>query len=415
VSNHLAVAHVTAALRAFLARRVQDDLQISLQVTTEKPPAEPSPDIARINIFLYQVTPNAALRNRDAPTRDGNGNALTTARAAIDLHYLISFFGNDAELVSQRLLGATVRAMYDEPVLSREDIETATQLPYLTRSDFAQTPQAVRFTPTQMDVDDLSKLWSMLFQVPYALSVVYQGSAVLLDGRETPAAGKPVLTRTVRAIPSGRPVIERVLSRLAGSADRPAEGPVPRDHEIWLVGSALRGDGVTVRVGDQTITPTDVRDDRVVVRLADPDPPPGIYSVQVRQDVKTGSAAGAPILRGVLESNVATLQRQPRVMGVDIAEAPDALTVHLDVNLRADQRVELLLDQLHPPQDRDPLSYRFAAPYPLEPAGRPPAQVRVATPDVVPGAYLVRVQVDGVQSFVASDLSAPTVDLGGGG
>ncbi|HEU5161286.1 MAG TPA: DUF4255 domain-containing protein [Streptosporangiaceae bacterium] len=416
MSNYRAVAQATAALRQFLARRVTDDLAISVQVTTEKPPAEPTSE-ARINIFLYQVTPNAALRNRDAPTRDANGNALTTAQAAIDLHYLISFYGNDAELVSQRLLGATVRALYDEPVLSRQDIEAAATLPYLLGADLAQSPQAVRFTPTQMDVDDLSKLWSMLFQVPYALSVVYQAGVVLLDGRGTPAAGKPVLARTVRAVPGGRPVIERVLSRPAGSAEPPEDGPAPRDHEIWLVGHGLRGDGVTVRIGEQEIVPADVRDDRVVLSLPDPDPAPGVYPIQVRQDVRTGSAPGAPILRGVLDSNVVTLMRQPRIVGVEATQAPAAppvLTVHTDVNLRDNQRVQLLLDELDPPQDRAPRSYRFTASVPLGPVGRPPDQVRLETPGVMPGGYLVRIEVDGVRSFVATDLSAPSVDLGGG-
>ncbi|MFB7508892.1 Pvc16 family protein, partial [Streptomyces broussonetiae] len=67
----------------------------------------------------------------------------------------------------------------------------------------AAAPQRVRFTPTALDIDDTSKLWGMLYQnnTPYALSLIYQGIAVLIDGRSTPVEPKPVKTRTVHAVP----------------------------------------------------------------------------------------------------------------------------------------------------------------------------------------------------------------------
>ena len=63
--------------------------------------------------------------------------------------------------------------------------------------------QRVRFTPTQMDVDETSKLWGMFSQTPYVLSVVYQAALVLVEGRELPQPQTPVRERTVKAAPSG--------------------------------------------------------------------------------------------------------------------------------------------------------------------------------------------------------------------
>ncbi|KWX10977.1 hypothetical protein TR74_00440, partial [Carbonactinospora thermoautotrophica] len=194
MSNHLAVAAATEALRLFLARAVQPDFPFAVEVAARKPPTEPPTD-PTITVFLYQVTPNAALRNQDAPTRAADGTPLTRPAAALDLHYLISCYGEESQLVPQRLLGSVVRSLHEEPVLSRRDIEDAQRQAYLLGADLAASPQRVRFTPTPMDVDELSKLWSTLFQTPYALSVVYQGTAVLLEGRQAPAAGKPVLRR----------------------------------------------------------------------------------------------------------------------------------------------------------------------------------------------------------------------------
>ncbi|MFD0428257.1 Pvc16 family protein [Streptomyces zhihengii] len=63
----------------------------------------------------------------------------------------------------------------------------------------------MRFTPTVMDVDETSKLWGMLHQTPYSLSVVYQASLVLIEGREEPVPAEPVRERTVRVLPFGTP------------------------------------------------------------------------------------------------------------------------------------------------------------------------------------------------------------------
>ncbi|MGW0209345.1 DUF4255 domain-containing protein [Streptomyces sp. NPDC003233] len=202
MSNTLAVATVTEALRQQIAQSLAPDIPFAVDVAAHKPPTDP-PAEPTITIFLYQVTPNASLRNVDAPTRAADGTVLTRPAAALDLHYLISFYGDEAELVPQRLLGCVVRTLHESPVLSSAMIEAAAEQPYLQGSDLADSPQRVRFTPTALDIDDTSKLWGMLYQnnTPYALSLIYQGIAVLIDGRPTPVEAKPVKTRTVQAVP----------------------------------------------------------------------------------------------------------------------------------------------------------------------------------------------------------------------
>ncbi|MCC5480620.1 DUF4255 domain-containing protein [Streptomyces sp. NPDC059680] len=202
MSNTLAVATVTEALRQQIAQSLAPDIPFAVDVGARKPPTDP-PAEPTITIFLYQVTPNASLRNMDAPTRAADGTVLTRPSAALDLHYLISFYGDEAELVPQRLLGCVVRALHENPVLSKAMIEAAAEQPHLQGTDLADSPQRVRFTPTALDIDDTSKLWGMLYQnnTPYALSLIYQGIAVMIDGRATPVEPKPVKTRTVHAVP----------------------------------------------------------------------------------------------------------------------------------------------------------------------------------------------------------------------
>jgi hypothetical protein len=45
----------------------------------------------------------------------------------------------------------------------------------------------------------------MLYQTPYTLSVVYQATLVLIDGRQVPVPGRPVERPEVRVLPFGAP------------------------------------------------------------------------------------------------------------------------------------------------------------------------------------------------------------------
>ncbi|WP_413099297.1 DUF4255 domain-containing protein [Streptomyces sp. Inha503] len=204
MSNGLAFATVTQALALLIANNLRPEIDIAVTVDTRRPPAEP-PTEPTINVFLYQVTPNASLRATDLPTRASDGTLLKRPAAAMDLHYLISAYGEESELVGQRLIGTVVRILHEIPMLPKDVIEEAARRSYLTGSDLVEAVQRMRFTPTQMDVDETSKLWGMLYQTPYVLSVCYQGSLVLIEGRERPVPAKPVERPTVRVLPFGAP------------------------------------------------------------------------------------------------------------------------------------------------------------------------------------------------------------------
>ncbi|MEV5319895.1 DUF4255 domain-containing protein [Streptomyces sp. NPDC052687] len=204
MSNALAIAHVTQALALLIESNVGPEFGEAVRVEPRKPPAEP-PDHPTVNVFLYQVTPNTAMRGTDLPTRAGDGTLVRRPAAALDLHYLISAYGDETDLVGQRLIGSVVRTLHQTPVLPKDVIEQTGQRPYLLGSDLAEAAQRVRFTPTVMDVDETSKLWGMLHQTPYSLSVVYQASLIFIDGRGTPVPRKPVERHDVRVLPFGAP------------------------------------------------------------------------------------------------------------------------------------------------------------------------------------------------------------------
>jgi hypothetical protein len=205
MSNALAIAHVTQALALLIENNVGPEFGEAVKVEPRKPPADPQLEQPTISVFLYQVTPNTSQRNNDLPTRAADGTLVKRPAAALDLHYLISAYGDERELVGQRLIGSVVRTLHEIPILPKDVIEQAGERPYLAGSDLAEAAQRVRFTPTVMDVDETSKLWGMLYQTPYTLSVVYQATLVFIDGRQTPVPGKPVERPEVRVLPFGAP------------------------------------------------------------------------------------------------------------------------------------------------------------------------------------------------------------------
>ncbi|MCB5911737.1 DUF4255 domain-containing protein [Streptomyces pinistramenti] len=261
MSNALAIATVTQALALLLENNLRPEIDMAVSVETRRPPAEP-PTEPTLTVFLYQVTPNASLRNSDLPTRASDGTLLKRPAAPLDLHFLISAFGEETELVGQRLLGTVIRTLHEIPVLPRELIEEAARRPYLAGSDLADAIQKVRFTPTQMDVDETSKLWGMLYQTPYALSVCYQAALVLIDGREKPVPAKPVERPEVHVYPFGAPGAPEVPEAAEGSeaadGSRVADGgPAGREAPDGTPDSGRTAGGKAVGRKDRDGKPQD--------------------------------------------------------------------------------------------------------------------------------------------------------------
>src|SRR4051812_49826954 len=119
MSNFRAIATVTATLQRSLQNAIQADVP-GATVTAVRPAEAPSNELPTtgVNVFLYRVTSNPHWRNVDLPTRRADGDVAQRPVAALDLHYLLSFYGAEATLEPQRLLGSTVAFMHSEPLLT---------------------------------------------------------------------------------------------------------------------------------------------------------------------------------------------------------------------------------------------------------------------------------------------------------
>lgn len=221
MSNVNAVAVATEGLRALLQRALDEAGTATVtgaKVGAVRPHAIPA-DFRGVNVFLYQTTPNAALRNDDLPTRRSSGELMRRPQLALDLHYLLTFTGDEAELEPQRIFGAAAAGLHAHPALAPEDLEELAQNApsgsYLRlHNDLAQQVERVRFSFAPLNLEELSKLWAMFPQKPYDLSAALRASVVLLEAPLTPVPVRPVLRREVHTSLAPPPTPSAITPRI---------------------------------------------------------------------------------------------------------------------------------------------------------------------------------------------------------
>jgi hypothetical protein len=426
MSNHLAIATVTATLRRMLQSVVDKDVP-GAKVTTVRPDANSgSVPATGVNIFLYQVTPNPSWRNADLPTRNSGGGLMQKPRAALDLHYLLTHYGDEGKLEPQRLLGSVVRALHTRPLLTREAITGTVQDPLfaLQGSNLAEEAELVKLTPMPMNLEDLSKLWSVFFQTPYNLSVAYYGTVVFIEPDLEPSIPLPVRKPLVYVDPFRGPVIERV-----SSAD-PDEPRILEGSRVQVVGKQLDSPQIRLLLDRQELAGGDLQevlDTRVSflmnTALADTIGA-GVHGIQVIhirsmgeppvEHPRAGTASNlvAFVLHpGIRNTNVAvTNRRDVTTDGQTTTLCTGTITMQLDPKVRKEQRVVLLLDRRGA---GGPRSYGFVAS--ARQPDDPVDDVSFPIVDVASGTYLVRVQVDGAESLLvysdAEGYNSPAVDI----
>jgi hypothetical protein len=399
MSNFLAIATVTAALKQVLHNGVADavtgaDVTIVRPSTTNEGLAA-----ARINVFLYRVSPNPALRNANLPARNSDGDVVGRPQAALDLHYLLTFYGDEAKQEPQRLLGHAVRVLNDQPVLSAEIINDVTFSPppdwaHLADSDLIDQVDRVRFTPVDLELEELSKLWSTFFQVSYSLSMVYRASVVLIEAERVPRATLPVAERKLYVIPLRTPVIDSISSQEGAGA------PITVASTLVIRGKRLRGEVTVVCIGDDEFVATALSDSEI--KLPVPTSlPAGIQGLRVVHKIPMG----APEEHRGPESNVAPFVLLPTVVTATVVNS-SGVTVTFNPVVGRRQKVLLLLNESDPPSGREPYAYVFPAPVENGLAGSEDdttSSITFAVSGVEPATYLVRVSVDRAISALRSD------------
>ncbi|MCI0551854.1 MAG: Pvc16 family protein, partial [Anaerolineae bacterium] len=261
-------------------------------------------------------------------------------------------------------------------------------IPDLAKSDLAEQVELVKFSPIVLNLEELSKLWSVFFQTAYRLSVAYQASVVLIESEETPRIVLPVRKPNIVVLPFHSPIIDQIISSNGSNL------PILPDGTILITGRNLRGDDTRVRIAGELVAPQEVSNVQITLPLAPLSDKlrAGVQSVQVVHIVFSG-----PPPYG-FESNVAAFVLRPFFTSNDVGfdAATGTITINsIEPRVGATQRIVLLLNEIVDPPVRLPNSYSFSA----EPRTRDTDPIEFKIKNVAPGDYLVRVQIDGAENI----------------
>lgn len=341
MSNSLAIAAVTAAFGRVITLALQavPNLSAAPELRIGRPPLDPA--FVGANLFLYRVSPSPTRRNDDIATRNAEGVLVRRPQVALDLEYVVSFYGNEVGLEPHRLMGSVVALLHAWPVLTSRDVQAtiAGSGPQgiLAGADLDQQIEPVRFTLQPLDIENLHRVWSLFYTVPYALSVVYTGSTILLDADLAPSRAPPARTAAVGTHPALPPTIQSlsppvvpfgVGARLTVHGDNLVSGTARLRFGTTEVAAAPQAGGISATL------PAGLRAGTNSVRLAvgEPDQSSPVLESADALFVLAPRVADGAVYRSILE---------PRT-GAPI----DTITVNLAPTPCLAQPVQLFLNPL---------------------------------------------------------------------
>lgn len=357
MSNYRAIATVTATL-AYMLGDVSEVVP-NAGVTFLRPDnVEPDklPAGAGVNIYLYNIQTNPSFRNMNEPTRWSNGASAQLPQVALNLDYLFSFYGKDSELEPQRLLGWTTSLLNAQAGLTALMIrEAVNTYPFLFGSDLAEQIPHVKLTPLSLNVEELSKIWSVLLHAPYLLSALYQASVVLITPEmPPPPSALPVLERKLFVVPLRQPYIQAVSPREATPG-----------VELVIKGGNFQADQVRVTFPTGTVALKPENGSQIKLLLPET-LRAGVNSVVVTSELDVGTLE-RPESRSLLTSNVAAFVLQPLLKTVEYLPLPlPKLVITAEPMIYPEQSVSLWLTEANPQADTEPKVFGLTAkPHPL--------------------------------------------------
>ena len=441
MSTALAIAGVTAVLRDLLNdgminHNVSGIIGSTVSVSVLPPDrvvAEGGTESSQLNLFLHQVTPNSGWRNEGLPARDPSGRQrLANPPLALDLHYLISAYGN-ADLHREILLGYAMQLLHERPVLDRQAIRTALQpspdvgttlpeaLRALANAGLADQVEQLRITPAFLNNEEMSKLWTAA-QSSYRPTAAYQVSVVLIESTTPTRVPLPVLSRGPVEAGHERGIVARpdLIPPLPTlEAVEPAGGqPVAQlGKSVTLRGHHLDGANRQVRLTNVRFNidkriPVDTTESANEITFKIPDDRAGDFPVAIYD-------LSVELLRPG-EATVRETNRLPLVLAAELIIPAPKQNTSENTNTTADTAADTdnfiklkkgstatlkCKPQIYPGQ----IVTLILGQEEITPTNisEPPDKLSFIIPEIPTGTYLARLRVDGIDSPIINRDATP--------
>jgi hypothetical protein len=263
MSASTAIGMVSQSLRKLLLEPMKK-LTPSVNVTILAPD-ETGGDPPRINLFLYRILENSALKNLDWQVKRGEPSRIAPPPLSLNLYYLMTPYAQSASdtgnATSHAILGEAMRVFHENAVVPRNALV----------EELRDAEEQIKIMLNPLDPDELGRVWST-FSQPFRLSVMYEVSVVQLELFSDRAMGKRVQRTGVPDVraPFRPPVVEQLS---------PLHGPV--GEQVTVSGQHLAGWPASVSIsGHKIIDSIPLTEDTITATIP-AGLAPGFHEVQV--------------------------------------------------------------------------------------------------------------------------------------
>lgn len=145
------------------------------------------PMLTGVSLFLYRIFTNGTQRTPAGRAVPGGRQQHT--QLPLDLHFLLTAWAQDASL-QHTIAGWMMRIMEDMPVLP----------PALLNRKYTQpvfhSDEVVTVAPTELTTEELFRIWEVIVNHAYQISVPYVARNVRIESILTQAQGQAIQERT---------------------------------------------------------------------------------------------------------------------------------------------------------------------------------------------------------------------------
>jgi len=414
MSTYKAMAAVSSTLKNLLLDRMED---APGNITLAPPDvAIQGATARRLNLYLFQITENASLKNQEIPGQ-GNPGAYGQPPLSLNLHYLMTAYADsdtaqDSDLAAQLVLCDAMRVFHDYAIIPPDLAKLSDPAQTILDPDLVGEYERVKITLQPVSIEEISKIWTAMPHAHFRRSVLYEVAVVQIASRLPRRLPRPVKTRRVSLTLSRRPEITAVYRTPAPAV--PSLPPEPRGdprvkvhQEITIEGLRFNAIQTRVRLGDLApvlVVPASDEEIRVTV----PDDPllqPGTQAVEVLTEqpldsveggLGTGTRPPSPLTQ-ILASNHGFFLLVPEITPPVVplqGKATDTLTVNGKRLWSPGRESFVVVGDAAIPVP--------AAPPPSSTSVKVPLEMLATTLPVPPSGgtlYAVRVLVNGVQNL----------------
>lgn len=143
-----------------------------------------------ISLLLYRVYHNG--HQRTTPGRLVPGGRQRP-QLSVDLHFLLTAWARSASR-QHEIAGWMMRVLQDHPTLPANLLNAY-------RADVFRPDEAVEIGLGELSTEDLFRIWEVMINHVYQLSVPYVARAVQIESEEFAEEGRPVAVRAHQIVP----------------------------------------------------------------------------------------------------------------------------------------------------------------------------------------------------------------------